>query len=1338
MRWYLYVIGMICGVLLGSSSAVAIDLKVDRVTVNSTIGAPLPTWIPVTFVTPYDSVPVVVVLTNSENEDAATVRIRNVSTTGFEMALIEVPGSDSVTTEMTVDYLAAEVGDYNFPGSVRLSVRTLSTTAQFGAGFNTWETVTFRNNWFSATPAVVAQVQTINSQPDLEMGVAGDPWLDVAIDNVTTDSMRIALDRAKNRTGTVVPEVVGYIAMESDTGFFLDGQVVTAFLTPRNIQGWDDNPGCFYNSYFIPFFNPPKVVASKNTSNGADGGWIRECDVSPNQVGLVMDEEPDRSHGSPEVAGVIAFSDAFFGERNGNQIGGGSATIPPYASESSWTRVDFPNAFPDTPVIFTLPTAEGSPPASTRVRNVTTTGFDVAAFQPPGSNPPHPEMTIDYIAIRQGIHETAAGDVFEVGVQSINRFSSTSTRAWVPFRFTTDFVATPAMLADIQSTNNEPTLDPNSVSSSWMTASVRALNRRGAWLTLDRAQTGSGSLTFPEDVAYFAVLNGSNGFLSATDGRVIDYEMLISSNNVAGWENICRDVSFAESYTTPYAVAAMNTRAGGDGGWIRRCDLQSSSIGLTVDEDTTFDSERIHTNETASVFVFSEPFEAFFTTVGHYAVLHSGSGVTCEPEAVTVVAHDVNHAPFAGETTVTITATSSTPGWSPANSTWSLNSGIAGRFSTSGNRATYTFDSGETGVVLNLATTVPADIDIDVRDENGLTDIDGGAEDGILAFANTGLRFYADADGDQNADGTSPVTRSLVAGSASVPMVLRAVETDTQTGACLARVSGPQTVSLAYECDDPNRCALSAGGSVNGSTIQGNDRGNVTNFGAVSLAFDTQGEAPLSFTYDDVGQVALHAQLALPANGASPAQVIEGVSGPMVARPADLVVASVQDSAGNANPGTTTMGAGFLVAGEAFTVTVQSLNSKGIITPNFGNESAPENVAVSMGNLVLPVGGNLPGLTTMGTFSPTTTAGEFEHDAIRWPEVGTITVVPSVADGDYLGEGNVTGSESFNIGRFYPAHYQLTSSMTENGCAAGGFTYLSDTAFTHSPIDMEYTIEAHNQGGSITENYDESLGYPVGGFSIVAENSDGGVDLQSRALMPLASWATGAWTVTGDNNAGFRRANNGVEEGPFNAVQFGLMPDGVSPDNVDFLSADRNMDPTSSGNCGASCTAMAIGSPINARFGRLLTEDVHGPESADLAGIYHIEFWNGTQFVVNTDDDCTALNRADIQFGGTAITTTPTTVTVGGGISTGSFNTDSGNSILQIQSGDSNLLFSAVSPLSSGSFDVVTNMSNYPWLQYDWNQNGDSTDDAARPVSTVTFGSYRGNDRVIYWRERMD
>ena len=587
----------------------------------------------------------------SENPDPTTARIRNVTTTGFEVSVFEPTGADGATAQMVVDYFAAEPGTYTFPGSVRMVVGSVNTDRQLGQNFsNTPAFVSFPSSAFSAAPAVVAQVQTVNSQTSLQPGAIASPWLDAVVTDVSAQNMDIALDRAKTSTGTVVAETIGYIAMESGDSFSLGGATIQALRTPTNIEGWDD-AGCFTNNFVTPFAGAPKIVASKNTDNGGDYGWIRRCSVSASTVGLVIDEDEsdgsNRSHSADESAGVLAFSSSFSGNRNGRRIEGGSATVPPaLTANAQWTAVNFPNPFNATPVIFTLPTDETSEPTSVRVRNTSINGFEIAAINPPGSAPPPGPMTVDYIAIVPGTHTTSSGDTFEVAQRNItNRVGRNdgSGDSYASQSFSSSFSSAPAVITQIQSINNEVNLEPTRISEPWMTVAMRNLSSGSMQWAIDRAETRTGTVSNAETIAYFAVRDTTNGQLTATDNNPVDFEMLRSSDSIQGWGNGCFSVPFSETYSGPLVVASQNSRDGGDGGWVRRCDQQNNRIGLAVDEDTASDSERNHTTERASVFVFSRVFEADFsapTGPDHYAVTAPANAVACAPFTVTVEAHD--------------------------------------------------------------------------------------------------------------------------------------------------------------------------------------------------------------------------------------------------------------------------------------------------------------------------------------------------------------------------------------------------------------------------------------------------------------------------------------------------------------------------------------------------------------------------------------------------------------------------------------------------------------------------------------------------------------------------
>ncbi len=240
---------------------------------------------------------------------------------------------------------------------------------------------------------------------------------------------------------------------------------------------------------------------------------------------------------------------------------------------------------------------------------------------------------------------------------------------------------------------------------------------------------------------------------------------------------------------------------------------------------------------------------------------------------------------------------------------------------------------------------------------------------------------------------------------------MRAVRTDDDTGACVARVSGNRSVNFALECRNPGACVGSSNITVNGSPIGKNNSGASANTGAANVMFDGSGVAPLTLNYSDVGAVRLHASLALAANADEPAITLTGTSSEFVSRPYTLRVVSVTDSAGNANPATTNSGEGIIAAGDIFRLTVEARNALGTETPNFGNETIPEKPSVQAIALAYPAAGSLiPSLAGVSAASfhlQGVNTGQHRSTSAQWRQVGTLTLQPVLADGNYLTAGDL-------------------------------------------------------------------------------------------------------------------------------------------------------------------------------------------------------------------------------------------------------------------------------------------------------------------------------------------
>jgi len=161
---------------------------------------------------------------------------------------------------------------------------------------------------------------------------------------------------------------------------------------------------------------------------------------------------------------------------------------------------------------------------------------------------------------------------------------------------------------------------------------------------------------------------------------------------------------------------------------------------------------------------------------------------------------------------------------------------------------------------------------------------------------------------------------------------------------------------------------------------------------------------------------------------------------------------------------------------------------------------------------------------------------------------------------------------------------------------------------------------------------------------------------------------------------------------------------------------------------------------FDARYGRLRLDDAFGPESTVLPVNFYTEYWTGNSFVKNINDNCTTVLRSAITYpAGTILTPANLNVQLSGGTTTGNYpvNTVSPTTLIGFGNGDARHSFSTPTGGATGSFNVTVDLTSYPWLRFDWNQDGNYSD-TSLPTARFGFGQYRGHDRVIYWRERFN
>ena len=626
---------------------------------------------------------------------------------------------------------------------------------------------------------------------------------------------------------------------------------------------------------------------------------------------------------------------------------------------------------------------------------------------------------------------------------------------------------------------------------------------------------------------------------------------------------------------------------------------------------------------------------------------------------------------------------------------------------------------------------------------------------------------------------------------------LRAVETNTTTGVCMGAFpdGGDIPVNLSYSCDVGSTCTNNLILNNNGSdknitqlaTAQ-DLRFSTDSTASFSLTYPDAGKLTLN-AQKDVEVINLE--------GITVIKDFSVSSNAFVERPFAFKLDFSQDAnsgeefSQNEAFEPVDTGSPFKKAGETFKLTATAVqwqsgqdNSPYDGVPDDfrsidGNDTAEyfvDGKLTTVHALVLPEGANAGNLTTKvsNVFSNSIITNEYSYD-----EVGILKLNVNLFDNDYLGVGNIFG-EVTNVGRFTPAFFiqtvesngKLNASHYEGSCEINNWAYAGQRVVNNSGTitnvgaigykDLSapmINITAYNLSGAITQNYTES------GFMKLLKS---GIDITSPVNDELALRVETSTeeniAVNSDMSPGEHpvvSGEKGIVTYTFNATDHFIYEhttysrikpfDAKIPFTINAIQdsdviklynplIDPVFDPV------RQPTEKVITDGVEIRFGRWLLENSYGPETSRLPVTMFVQHYVGTapedeKFINNEQESCLVPT----------IESEEPTGDIG----------DGGMALWKYRLGDlgdpDNLLPSHTSPSvddedktftagvyqslffsapDNGSQDRQGSLAfEYqvpPWLQYDWNGNGNFTNN---PTTRLTFGVYRGNDRIIYQRE---
>ncbi|MCJ8269289.1 MAG: hypothetical protein MJK04_07780, partial [Psychrosphaera sp.] len=748
------------------------------------------------------------------------------------------------------------------------------------------------------------------------------------------------------------------------------------------------------------------------------------------------------------------------------------------------------------------------------------------------------------------------------------------------------------------------------------------------------------------------------------------------------------------------------------------------------------------------------------SAVHHYQFEYDASGLTCKTQEVKIKAC-VNAACdslYESESTLSLVATN-------------------GELNSVTTDLTFTKE-----ITVELAEILPTTIKLSMNSASPSADLEC-YENGQLEAScdykleDSGFIFV-------NEDDNNLIIPSQISGKPSnigynkKTITLQAVQTDTTTGACTDFFANNTevVVNLAYQCEDPGSCKVYQcldpnNCPSNAVTITNNGKTNplkeYSSYASHNLLFGIDSKATIAITYPDAGKIKLHAQRSIVLSPNKTTDM-KGTSNSFVVRPFGFYMNI------GMNPGSTdNSGNVFTRAGETFDMTLSSVIwqagedddnngepdagadlSNNPVTLNFGNEISGEQATIATALVSPAVGNNPPLVNSNFTAFLAGRQSKVGTNGVSWGDVGVVSFT-AAGDGNYIDSGDNITTTIPHVGRFVPDHFKLKSSSLNQACTS--FSYMDQR------VNLAINIEAQGVGDIPLLNYDsapdsdnsndsgnDNQFHGKSVVSLVAENNNLGVDLGHRFSGVSLDWENGEINTTFATSFSRLQVISGMD-GPYDNLIAGIkVDDGDAHAVINLTGVIANMNVLDMGDCTeqGDCDAVKLhAGEVKYRYGRLASSPVFGPATNLINAPIQTEYWDSKSFVLSLDDSCSTLQASDIDLSGNSASPFAdrydvkdlTSHAKNGSLTVNTSSEDT--STTQLDAANGYFYLTLNPPIfdtgNTGYVPVTINAAAYPWLQYDWGTFGKGAVDALLPIQNVTFGQFRGNDRVIYWREKL-
>jgi hypothetical protein len=241
---------------------------------------------------------------------------------------------------------------------------------------------------------------------------------------------------------------------------------------------------------------------------------------------------------------------------------------------AQWHTVTFDAVIENAVVVMGPMTFNGGQPGTTRVRDVTDTGFQFQIDEWSYLDGYHIQENIGWLAVSEGSHTLGNGQTIVAGTQSVGT-SFTN----VNFGET---LGDAVVLAEITSVNEADAA----------TTRIRRVDEDGFQVKVQ------------EEEALGAHANETVSWIALETGTAEDLDVFLTGDQVS---HTADSFEFNTGFdAAPVLLADMQSTDGGDTATVRMSALSNTGVSIFVEEEQSRDSEVRHTNETAGYVAMAE------------------------------------------------------------------------------------------------------------------------------------------------------------------------------------------------------------------------------------------------------------------------------------------------------------------------------------------------------------------------------------------------------------------------------------------------------------------------------------------------------------------------------------------------------------------------------------------------------------------------------------------------------------------------------------------------------------------------------------------------------------